>query len=176
MVLNISDSRNQQGNHIKQSQSQRRRAMLFSSQTPILASDIGLQIKRAEYGPHISPELDKAHHIAIDKVSSPRRCAWLHDHDDNQGYHHQHQRHERYQNNGPAARRELAQDDVLLRLEVPVVAEEKDQYADAQEHGSQGLAQVAQGVLARAVGRAVRDRRVEPEELRDGDANGGEGE
>lgn len=55
-----------------------------------------------------------------------------------------------------------------------MVAEEEDQYADAEEHGAEGLAEVAQGVLARAVGRAVRDGGVEPEQLRDGDADGGE--
>lgn len=57
-----------------------------------------------------------------------------------------------------------------------MIAEEEDQYADAEEHGAQGLAQVAQGVLAGAVGRAVRDGGIEPEELGDGDADGGEGE
>ena len=87
----------------------------------------------------------------------------MHDNDDNQGYHHQNQRYQRHQDDGSAARGELAQDYVLLRLEVPVVAEEEDQDADAEEDGAQGLSQVAQCVLACAVRRAVRDGRVEPE-------------
>jgi hypothetical protein len=59
----------------------------------------------------------------------------------------------------------------VLSLQIPVIAQEQDQYADAQERRAQRSAQVLQRLV---VGGAL-ERGVEAEELRDGDAYGREG-
>ena len=78
----------------------------------------------------------------------------------------------RHNHDGPPAGGELAPDHPVLALQVPVVAQQQDQDADGQKGGAERLAQVPQrlGLL-----RIVRQRRVEPEQLGDGDPDRGEG-
>lgn len=57
----------------------------------------------------------------------------------------------------------------MLRRQVSLVSQEQNQDADAQKRRSEGLAHMAQPIGLLPV---VRQRRVEPEELCDGDANG----
>jgi hypothetical protein len=70
----------------------------------------------------------------------------------------------------------------MLRLEIPMEPDPERQDSDAEERGAERLAQAAEvrrGVVMRCgvcVGGARRERRVEAEELRDCDADAGEGE
>lgn len=95
---------------------------------------------------------------------------------DVQGKNHQAQCQQGHQNHGAPAGGELALDDPLLGLEISVVAQEQHQDADAQEDRAERLAQVSQrvGVCAFRGARLARERRVEPEELCDGNADRGE--
>lgn len=100
--------------------------------------------------------------------------------DDHQARDDQRRRHRRDQEDAAPTGRELPPDDPVLALEVAPPAHEQDQDGDAQEGGAQRFAHLAKvGHPGRVVGDIALlrlDRRVEPEQLRDGDADGGERE
>jgi hypothetical protein len=93
----------------------------------------------------------------------------------NQRQYHDRQRHDDNNDDGPTAGRELAPDDPFLPLKVPPVAQQQDGDADDEERRAERPADVPQRVLVDVVAR-VREGDVEAEELRHGDADGGEGE
>lgn len=109
--------------------------------------------------------------------------------DDDQTSHDQRRRNQGNERHAAPRGRELAADDPVLALKVAMEADEEDDDGDAEEGGAERLADLAQ--LGAGVGgegrrrgrerrrrraRARRQRRVESEELRDGDADGGEGQ
>lgn len=61
----------------------------------------------------------------------------------------------------------------MLRLEIPVISQQQDQDTNRQEGRPERLAEMAQRLGLFAV---VRQRRVEPEELSDGDTDRGKRE
>ena len=65
-----------------------------------------------------------------------------------------------------------------LTLEIPAPSDEEDEDGNAEEGGAEGFAQLLHRVVdRRRLGVAVLvDGRVEPEQLRHGDADGGEGQ
>lgn len=116
------------------------------------------------------------HSVCIAQTPSPvlsdrdRRSARtsLHrDHHHQRGHRHS-KRYKRHQHNSPPTRRKLAFYYPMLRRQISLVSQEQNQDANAQKCRSEGLAHMAQplGLLT-----VVRQRGVEPEELRDGDAN-----
>ena len=100
----------------------------------------------------------------------------------NQTRRHERARHKRHKHNATPTRRELALDDPMLALKVPVIPDQQHDDGDGDEGRAKRLAHVPQRRLGggrRRRGRGGRGRvdgRVEPEELGNGDADGSEGE
>lgn len=92
----------------------------------------------------------------------------LHRDDDHQRGHRHGKRYKRHQHNRPPTRRKLAFYHPMLRRQVSPVPQKQNQDANAQKRRSERLAHMAQPIGLLPV---VRQRRVEPEELCNGDAN-----
>lgn len=121
---------------------------------------------------HAHPEQPARKHLAHAQALDRARRNRQHDDEDPDD---ERARDGRDEQHAAAARGELAHDDVVLALKVAVEAEEEHEDGDGDEGGAERLADVVEA-LARRRGRVRRQRRVEAEELRDGDADGGEGE
>ena len=109
--------------------------------------------------------------------SLPFKLARLHYQHNHETDHHEQKRNQGNQRNAAPAGRELAADDPVLALEIPMEPHEEDHDTDAHERRTNRLAEAAEmdGAGIRGIGR-LDQRSVQSEELCDGYPDGGEGE
>ena len=86
---------------------------------------------------------------------------------------HQGARDQAHKHDGEPRRWEFARYDVLLALEKSQVAKKQHKNRNAKKRRTEGLPQVPNRLQCRVVC-AINQRRVQSEELRDGDSDGGE--
>ena len=92
----------------------------------------------------------------------------LNRHHHDQWRHGDRKRNKRNQNNRPATRRELAPDNPILRLEIPIIAQKQNQDTNTQEGRPQRLSQMPQRARLLLV---IGQRGVETKELCNRNAN-----
>lgn len=108
--------------------------------------------------------------------SLPLKLLGIDDQDNDQTSHHKGEGNERYERHAAPTRRKLAANDPVLAFEIAMETHKEHDDADPDEGGADRLAHAAKGVFDVGKSGAVVKRRIKPEELRDGDADRGEGD